>query len=355
MSQMSTTCPACRSHLAVSAVDLRVGQGYVRCGRCDRVFNALITLVDDLEEDEQSGLAATGTTTMPVLDDPDLDVQASGEEIPAEELAEELAQKPSPAVSSSRDDFHVDVVESQATGTFETIILEGDGYLQTEEHVDESIVNATLSELTQQIDGRATEEEAPPAEEIVLETEDEAAEEEFDADAAVGNRRRRHWVWWLVIFVLALALAAMLLHNNRQALVARPGLERPVKSFYGLFGVTVEPNWDVKAYDVRRVGGDVVADINDSFTVQASVRNLATIAQPPPVIRAELLDQFDNVVSTTDIRPSEYLLSAAPARMAPDQRFDMTLRLNDPTGKAMGFRLDACLPLANGTLVCNDP
>jgi predicted Zn finger-like uncharacterized protein len=353
---MFTTCPACRSNLAVTAADLRVGQGYVRCGRCDRVFNALMTLSDDLEEDEQSGLAATGTTTMPVLDDPALELDDSGEEMPAEELAEEMDDEPSPAAHTSRSpsDFNVDVVESQATGTFETIILEGDGYLQTEEHVDENVLNEKLSELTRQMEGGAAEEDVPPAQEIVLETTDEA-EEEFDADAAVGNRRRRSWIWWVAAFVLALALAAMLLHNNRQALVASPGLELPVKTFYGWFGVTVEPRWDVKAYDVRRVGGDVVLDINNNLTVLASVRNRATVAQPPPVIRAVLLDQLDNVVSATSFPPSEYLLNAAPARMAPDQRFDMTLRLNDPSGKAMGFRLDACLKQADGTLQCNDP
>jgi predicted Zn finger-like uncharacterized protein len=348
MSTMFTTCPACRSNLAVSAADLRVGQGYVRCGRCDKVFNALLMLSDDLEDDEQSG-HATGTTTMPVLDDP-------GEEIPADELvvAASADTQPEPSAAATPD-YNVDVVESQATGTFETIVLEGEGFLQTEEHVDEGIVDAQLQELTRQIDDSAAQ-ATHPDEEIILETKDEAAEEEFDADAAVGNRRRRHWLWWLVAFVLALALAAMLLHNNRQALVARPWLERPVKSFYALFGVTVEPRWDVKAYDVRRLGGDAVADINNSFTVQASIRNRADVAQPPPVIRAELQDQYGNIVSTTHIPPSEYLLNAAPARMAPDQRFDTTLRLSDPTGKATGFQLDACLPVTEGRFRCSlDP
>jgi len=266
------------------------------------------------------------------------------------------------AAMQARADDHMDLVESQATGTFETIVLEGDGYLQTEEHVDEGIVNAQIEQLTRQLDGNAAQAAAAeqaeqhPDEEIILETPSEAAEEDFDADAAVGNRRHHHWVWWLAVAVLTLALAGMLLHNNRQKLVAHPLLQRPVQTFYGWFGVTVEPRWDVQAYDVRQFSGDVLIGADDSFTVQASVHNLATIAQPPPIIRVQLLDRYQNLLSTTDIAPSQYLLSAAPARMAPDQRFDTTLTVRDPTREAAGFQLDACLPAEGGKLRCsNDP
>lgn len=343
MSQMFATCPACRSNLAVTAADLRIGQGYVRCGRCSRVFNALLTLSEDVEEEEQSGLTATGTTTMPAMEDQD-------EEFQAEELMAAPATTSRSAVAAEEQ---LDLVESQSTGTFETIVLEGDGYTQTEEHVDEGIVDAQIAELTRQMDN-AAEAEVHPDQEIILETEAETAEEEFDADAAVGNRRRHHWVWWLVATLLALALAAQLLHHNRQTLVAHPWFQRPVQSFYGMFGVVVEPRWDVKAYDVRQLSGDVTVGAGDSFTVQASVHNRAAIAQPPPVIRVTLKDRYLTDIAVVDITPVEYLLNAAPARMAPDQRFDTTLRLNDPTRQAAGFELDTCLPTAGGKLLCSN-
>lgn len=355
---MFTTCPVCRSNLAVTAADLRIGQGYVRCGRCDRVFNALITLSEDVEEEEISGLAATGTTTMPALDYPgeDLPRNELPDEDPEEEEEPEDDRGQAANPSTRPADFPTDLVESQATGTFETIVLEGDGYTQTEEHVDQGIVNAQIAELSRQMDSRADEPEVHPDQEIILETPGEAAEEEFDADEAVGNRRHHHWVWWLAAAVLALALAAQLLHHNRQALVAQPWLQRPVQSFYGWFGVVVEPQWDVRAYDVRQIGGDVMIGASDSFTVQVSIHNRATISQPPPVIRVKLLDRFQHDMSIVDITPAQYLLNAAPARMLPDQRFDTTLRLSDPTQQAAGFVLDTCLPTAGGKLYCsNDP
>jgi len=54
---MLTVCPKCALTLAVTAADLRVGQGYVRCGRCATVFNALLAL-SDASTLELPGMAA---------------------------------------------------------------------------------------------------------------------------------------------------------------------------------------------------------------------------------------------------------------------------------------------------------
>ncbi|TLZ05324.1 MAG: hypothetical protein E6K39_12700, partial [Gammaproteobacteria bacterium] len=44
---MLTICPKCALTLLVTAEDLRVAQGYVRCGRCSSVFNALARLTEE--------------------------------------------------------------------------------------------------------------------------------------------------------------------------------------------------------------------------------------------------------------------------------------------------------------------
>ena len=56
---MYTVCPKCALPLAVTAADLRAGQGYVRCGRCANVFNALLRL------SEESVLARDGNDAEP--------------------------------------------------------------------------------------------------------------------------------------------------------------------------------------------------------------------------------------------------------------------------------------------------
>jgi len=44
---MFTVCSKCALTLVVTAADLKVAQGYVRCGRCSNVFNAIAALTDE--------------------------------------------------------------------------------------------------------------------------------------------------------------------------------------------------------------------------------------------------------------------------------------------------------------------
>ncbi|MEW6352805.1 MAG: zinc-ribbon and DUF3426 domain-containing protein [Pseudomonadota bacterium] len=47
---MYTQCPACDSFFRISIAQLKLGQGKVRCGACDSVFNALLNLTEQLPE-----------------------------------------------------------------------------------------------------------------------------------------------------------------------------------------------------------------------------------------------------------------------------------------------------------------
>jgi predicted Zn finger-like uncharacterized protein len=334
MSRMFTTCPACNLNLAVTAQDLRVGQGYVRCGRCEHVFNALLALAEDIDPAEQSGVAATGTTSVPALDDPEV----TG-----------IAHFPLEAADEATDtalDF--DLTDTGLKELPEIVMIdEPDG-----EDTDE-VPQASFD------DAGPMEEPVALIEEVeALEADEEAVAEapaELDADAAVGNPPRRHWLWGVAAGLLALLLVGQFVHHNRQSLVAQPWLEAPLAALYRGFGVTLEPRWDLKAYDLRQLGGEAMGT-STTIVVRASVHNQATNRQPPPMIRAVLRDRYGNVLSTTAVPPQDWLRGAAPARMAPDQRLDAELRLSDPNRQAVGFELDACLPAASGALHCsNDP
>src|SRR5580698_10338867 len=60
---MFTVCPKCALRLVVTAADLRVAQGYVRCGRCSSVFNALARLTEERQADGTGTAAAPGAPT----------------------------------------------------------------------------------------------------------------------------------------------------------------------------------------------------------------------------------------------------------------------------------------------------
>jgi predicted Zn finger-like uncharacterized protein len=111
MSLMVTTCANCRQQLAVSAADLRIGQGFVRCGRCDKVFNALLTLSEG-PADSQPEDAARGTMSIPALDE-----QEPLPPLPGRETEDDSAFGPFD---------EVEVVETHVTGQYRSLVLEGD-------------------------------------------------------------------------------------------------------------------------------------------------------------------------------------------------------------------------------------
>jgi predicted Zn finger-like uncharacterized protein len=73
--KMFTVCPKCALTLVVTAQDLRVAQGYVRCGRCSNVFNALARLSEDrnaaatASSQPPAALASTGINPKPAPPD----------------------------------------------------------------------------------------------------------------------------------------------------------------------------------------------------------------------------------------------------------------------------------------------
>ena len=244
MSRMSTTCPNCTLHLAVTADDLRVGQGYVRCGRCERVFNALISLSEDLAREPATGDFATGTTTVPAIEIPA--VEEPADPVPVDEVstgAHLVAANFDPGLRAPRpismdlpDD--VDVVETMATGTFETIVLEGDAVTQTEEHVDEAEVDRQLQQITDQLEADEFQhlrdelgvEEFTGEDVLIEDTDVEASAPDFDDLESPAERR--HPGWMIAAVLLGVALLAQFIHHTRHTLVeqswartvAEPGL-----------------------------------------------------------------------------------------------------------------------------------
>jgi hypothetical protein len=223
-------------------------------------------------------------------------------------------------------------------------VLEGDTYTQVEEHLDDEEMRRRLRDITG---------EPPPLEEAVAAAEPEI---ELDADAAVGNPPRRHWGWAAAIAGLALLLVGQLVHHSRQALVANAWLEAPMKGLYGLFGVTLEPEWDLDDYELRQLGGEALALNSTTLVLRATIQNRAPGSQPPPLIRVRLQDRYGNTLSTTAVPPADYLRVAVPRRMGADQRLDAELHLEDPNRQATSWDLDACLPSVDGKLHCaSDP
>jgi predicted Zn finger-like uncharacterized protein len=349
---MFTTCPKCALNLAITAADLRIGQGYVRCGRCANVFNALVGLADDGEAVTPPSAAAEAQ----VLPEP-----ATPEEPEIDPAAD--TQESGILVESS-------LMEGDpGTGTFETIVLEGDGVTNTTEVVAEDEVDEQLLELAQRIEAANAEIESIPLEDSgdveVLEMRERDAEpatpaqsypadlEPFEDQSEAASRTRLLRNLAIVACAaLGLLLGLQFVHHYRARLVAVEPLTGLLTAIYDTLGLSLEPHWEIGAYELRQLGAQANAQAKDEILLRASVRNGAARAQPLPLLRVTLQDRFGNAIGRRDVTPPDYLRGATSRYLAPDQRVDAQVAMPDPGQNAVGFEIDVCLPGARGVLNC---
>jgi predicted Zn finger-like uncharacterized protein len=381
---MFTVCPKCTLTLAVTAADLRTGQGYVRCGRCLNVFNALLALS---EEPAQTGapppaysqadpasssqisaaLASSASAPADLEAAPEARVHLPGDDAPRSYLATERSSDGAIESESSLAD---------GTGSFETIVLEGDAITQTEEFVPEESIDSEIAALAQRLSVAAQQSEPAVADSAHAEPgsgPDEAAAAdasgaassplgeaaELGAELEVGEivaparaPRRGHWLAGGAVLGLLLALQAI--NHWRDALASAPALSAPLGRLYASIGVPLDPHWNLAAYDIRQQGA--ASDPGDSHVIRVrlSVSNRAPRAQPVPSLRLTLLDRYGKAIATRDLAPAEYWPQghAARAFLAHDERIDSEVAVRDPGNDSASFELDVCLKSARGVVRC---
>lgn len=336
---MFTVCPRCALSLAVTAADLRVGQGYVRCGRCASVFNALAALSDD---------APPAASDLERTWEPEESLEFT---LGSEEVGRIFVEAPP-------DDPDL------GTGTFEAIVLAGEAESETRaaDAPDETAPPEPAPAEAAEDPGQPEREPArriawtpPPAREASEEPEPSGEPAGFArwAVAARGAAASR-WALTTGIAFLVLLLLAQWAHHRRNDLAAVPALQAPLAAIYGALGSPLAPRWDLRAYEVRQLGAAAGPESPGHLRVRASVRNGAPRAQPLPVLRLKLHDRYGSVVAGRDLTPAEYLGSRMPAggHLEAGQRADAEIAILDPGNDAVGFEIDACLPSAVGSVRC---
>jgi predicted Zn finger-like uncharacterized protein len=379
---MFTVCPKCTLTLAVTAADLRTGQGYVRCGRCLNVFNALLALSE--EPADQAAPTPVYSQADPASSSQISEARASSAEDPAqfEDVPESRAHLAGDAVPRSyltterSSDGAIENESSLAegTGSYETIVLEGDAITQTEEFVPEESIDNEIAALTQRLSVAAHQSlEARAGAEhpyrAIMEVDtaepsgahrtplDEAAAlgAQLDAGAVVSGTRRPPQALWLVgCTVLVLLLAVQAINHWRDALASSPALSAPIARLYASVGVPLDPHWNLAAYDIRQQGAG--SDPSDArvIRVRLSLANRAQRPQPVPLLRLTLLDRYGKAIARRDLTAAEYWPQGHTARtfLAHDERVDSEVAVRDPGADSASFELDVCLKSRRGVVRC---
>ena len=372
---MFTVCPKCALTLVVTAADLRVAQGYVRCGRCLNVFNALARLSEErpaagLDPSPPAGTAPSSATedTGEIEVELDASILVTSVRPPA---APQTAAEPDASVQeSSPEATRPDAAEPTGPTTVGDVIEPA----AVADGIEPAVVgyasgHAATADAQTPEQPRATEpsshvpQEAPLPERAASSSPSEAPDAQqtnsphespegtFDLEA---RQPAAGLAWRLGACALAIALALQIVNHYRDALAANPALSGPLGTIYSALGVKLAPRWNIHAYDVRQLGASVAGAAAGEIVVRASVKNSADRAQPLPLLRVTLQDRFGNRIAARDVPPHDYLPSSvAPGSLlAAGSRVDATMVFVDPGPQAVGFEIDACLRQSTGEVAC---
>ena len=352
---MLTQCPNCQTTFRVTTEILRVADGQVRCGRCQTQFDALERLIDENDaENAPASHAPRAMRSAPQTQEPiEVEEPAAQEDITLDGRHIEISGRyrlPDSARGEPR--IREEVVEEWVEIDDLEAAAEEPGVIE----VDEDLLDQdSLDDL---------------AHESATQTSIEVAEEPYEVEAAVvapeeveaepeiellPTRQREPVarVWKILVGPLVLLLAIQFVHTYRHSLARHPRLGSAIIGLYGAFGVDLQPDWNLHAYEIQQwhLGSDPA--MPGTLKVRASLKNVAPFAQPYPLLKLVLEDRWGERVRERAFEPAEYLDPAtAPDRLlAPQQQATATIAIVDPGPDAEGFRFDVCLHGRNG-IVC---
>src|ERR1700722_4895781 len=123
---MFTVCSKCNLRLTVTATDLRAAQGYVRCGRCHNVFNALAALADDPGRATEAASTPDGPSPLALAPAEPSTPQTAPPARSAVELPSHDASLEFNPASTNINEVFIEASPDDRTGAFESITLSGE-------------------------------------------------------------------------------------------------------------------------------------------------------------------------------------------------------------------------------------
>ena len=332
---LATCCTSCGTVFRVVQDQLKVSEGWVRCGRCDEVFNALEGLFD-LERDAPP-------STMPGK------LQELGEE---PELG--AAMRPMPARSSLGDIEPGE--ERQDTALVERLGAELFPGRQGGERGSTSRFTALeqfkVNDL--RIDAELLTDEArpslPPAIDSELPLVDSRPMRQTGAGAPEFMRHgeeqmQRPWVrvlFSLAAVVLLLLLALQATHHFRDSIAARwPASRGLLAQWCGLAQCSIAPlrridDIAVESTTFARAGGP------DQFRVSVVLRNRGSLPLAVPSVDLSLTDASGSLLVRKALSPQDFRFTQPVLEPGSENQLQMVLAAGTPL--VTGYTVEVFYP-----------
>jgi predicted Zn finger-like uncharacterized protein len=295
---LATRCSACGTVFRVVPDQLRVSEGWVRCGRCSQVFNALEALVD-----LETGLPRrTGGGLAPLTQDESPDADFDIAEPAAKPGAPPLPPPPPPPPAPPRAPADIPV------------------------------------------DMAADANDAPSS--VFGPTPEPADKPSFVRHAERAARWRSRPVraaLWLVGLLAAAGLAAQVAHQYRDLLAARLPETRPwLEQACASLGCTVDAARAIDSLAVES-SGLVRVERSSLYKLQVSLRNRAGIDVAVPALDVTLTDGQGQLIARKVLRLSE--LGVAQATIPAGRELAVQATLQAAAGGETGTQ-----PIAGYTI-----
>ncbi len=348
---MLTRCPACATHFRVTAEQLKLRAGRVRCGECQHVFNALDTLI------EEPPLVIAPPPPAPEPEP----LPAYREEIAVPPSAAarraSFAQPPGCAGASSAPTL--EAAEQTPAPAAEVVVGETEDALQASGHVPAEFSAGNLEAPTPApTPVEAPAEESPPAPASgILSVAIASAGEPPIGEQPPAHRAEepapwdetfneppppRRWPWAIggLLALLALGLQAILTYRVELAVLwpeSRPMLLAACAS------LGCEVALPAKVALVGIEASDLHPDATQKgrLTLTATLKNRAPFAQQFPLLELTLTDTADKAIVRKVLGPDLYLPRGTLLTngMAPNADLAVTVTLDAGELPASGYRL----------------
>lgn len=334
---LATRCSACGTVFRVVQDQLKVSEGWVRCGRCGEVFNALEGLFDLEGNSGPVPLGREAPASAPSLPEPpesrhDSLTEPTPEPVPSGTAGgvdvEFGADDPTPGAGphdSPEADAPTTAIDTQVDSRVESSFggsAPASGY--TLDLVDSQVPDDALV---------STELPAEPAPSFLRE----------EARAAQWQRPRVRRALALLALLLALILGTQVAVQQRDEIAARwPAAAPLLQSACGLLGCEIDAPRVLEALVVESSGLTRVEGA-PLYRLQVALRNRATTAVLTPALDLTLTDLRGDVVARRVLVASDFG-GSSPRRLAPGEDWSALAVLDLGDARVAGYTVELFYP-----------
>ena len=314
---LATRCTSCGTVFRVVQDQLKVSEGWVRCGRCDEVFNALEGLFD-LDRDPPPEWTAPPAPT---------EFRVVADEPPQEDA-------PDPSL--------VDRIDEQIFGTRRSAFGALTG-LGTPERRRPDFADARFD-----TDLPDSDTDGPAL--VIPTSGSEAGSEESAAPEFIrAAEQQERWqssrarkLMALSVVLLTLCLAGQAAHHYRDTLAARfPATQAALGTWCGLAGCTIEPPRRIEDISVESTAL-ARAPSADAFRLSVVLRNRATTQAAMPWIDLSLTDANGQLVARRALSPQDF--RARSAVLAAGGETALQALLSTGAERVVGYTVEVFYP-----------